>query len=69
LQAIQSFIQRLIIYSSFYYTNQPATIEKVLRQVYSVDDKNVDKELVESIIVPAKDPNAREVTAIHSMGW
>ncbi|CAM9301271.1 unnamed protein product [Ascophyllum nodosum] len=62
-QAIKSagtYIQRTIMRASFYYTKQPARIKQVLTQVYP-DPRNVDDELVESIRVPALNPNAPEV--------
>eukprot|EP00611_Tribonema_gayanum_P024804 TRINITY_DN5544_c0_g1_i1.p1 TRINITY_DN5544_c0_g1~~TRINITY_DN5544_c0_g1_i1.p1 ORF type:complete len:360 (+),score=115.52 TRINITY_DN5544_c0_g1_i1:148-1227(+) len=54
-------LQRAAITASFYYTKQPLRIKQVLTQVYSVNPKNVDDELVESIRFPALDPNAPEV--------
>jgi pimeloyl-ACP methyl ester carboxylesterase len=61
IEAIQTAIQRLVIGASFVFTKQPARIAQVLRQVYPVDNKNVDEELVESIRYPSLDPNAAEV--------
>lgn len=60
LTKISSFVQRLVITSSFYYTKQPARISQVLRQVY-IDTTNVDDELVQSIQYASRDPNAAEV--------
>jgi pimeloyl-ACP methyl ester carboxylesterase len=42
-------LQRFVIACSFAYTKRPARIEQILRQVYPVDDTNVDDELVASI--------------------
>lgn len=61
VEKIQEFIKRLVINASFVYTKQPARIEQVLRQVYPINDANVDEELVESIRIPSLDPNAAEV--------
>ena len=61
IEALQTAIQRLVIGASFVITKQPARIAQVLRQVYPVDNKNVDDELVESIRYPSLDPNAAEV--------
>jgi pimeloyl-ACP methyl ester carboxylesterase len=61
IDSIQKFIQRAIIYTSFLVTKQPARIEQILRQVYSINSENVDAELVESIRFPSLDPNAAEV--------
>ena len=35
-------------------------IEQILKQVYPIDNTNVDGELVESIQTPALDPSAAE---------
>mmetsp|Transcript_26140 Transcript_26140/g.36859 ORF Transcript_26140/g.36859 Transcript_26140/m.36859 type:complete len:350 (-) Transcript_26140:244-1293(-) len=61
VEAIQAAIQRAVIAVSFVVTKQPARIQQVLKQVYPVNPANVDSELVESIQVPAQDPNAAEV--------
>jgi len=61
IKAIQTAIQRLVIGASFIYTKQPARIAQVLKQVYPIDNTNVDDELVESIRYPSLDPNAAEV--------
>jgi pimeloyl-ACP methyl ester carboxylesterase len=47
LKAIKASIQRLVIALSFVVTKQPSRIEQVLKQVYPVDNSNVDSELVE----------------------
>ena len=60
-QNIAAFIQRFIIRLSFIITKQPLRIEQVLKQVYPINQDNVDDELVESIQFPAQDPNAAEV--------
>lgn len=59
--AIQTGIQRLVIAASFIFTKQPSRIAQILRQVYPIDNKNVDEELVESIRYPSLHPNAAEV--------
>ena len=61
VEGLKSTIQRLVIGASFIITKQPARIEQVLKQVYPVNSKNVDPELVESIRYPSLDPNAAEV--------
>ncbi|KAL3778866.1 hypothetical protein ACHAW5_009345 [Stephanodiscus triporus] len=58
---LTSAIQRFVIACSFVYTKRPARIEQILRQVYPVDDTNVDDELVASIFAPALDESAAEV--------
>jgi pimeloyl-ACP methyl ester carboxylesterase len=58
---ITSAIQRFVIACSFVYTKRPSRIEQILRQVYPVDDANVDDELVASIYAPALDESAAEV--------
>ena len=60
-EAIVAAFQRFVIGLSFIYTKQPARIEQVLRQVYPVNQDNVDSDLVKSIQIPAQDPNAAEV--------
>ncbi|KAG7366411.1 alpha/beta fold family hydrolase [Nitzschia inconspicua] len=61
VDTIKKFIQRAVIAASFLVTKQPARIEQILRQVYPINAKNVDPELVESIRFPSLDPNAAEV--------
>jgi pimeloyl-ACP methyl ester carboxylesterase len=61
IKYITSTIQRFVIACSFIYTKQPARIEQILRQVYPINDTNVDSELVESIRTPALDASAAEV--------
>ena len=61
MEKVKEFAQRLVIQASFLYTKQPARIEQVLKQVYAINSKNVDAELVESIKYPSLDPNAAEV--------
>jgi len=60
-KAITAAVQRFVINLSFIYTKQPLRIAQVLRQVYPVDQTNVDDELVESIRWPAQGPTAAEV--------
>ena len=61
IKAVTSAIQRFVIACSFVYTKQPMRIEQILRQVYPINDSNVDSELVESIQTPALDASAAEV--------
>ena len=60
-KAISAAVQRFVINLSFIYTKQPLRIAQVLRQVYPVDQTNVDDELVESIRYPAQGSTAAEV--------
>ena len=61
VQAIQTAFQKFVIGASFVVTKQPARIDQVLKQVYPVDNQNVDDDLVESIRYPSDHPNAPEV--------
>ena len=61
MKSITSAIQRFVIACSFVYTKQPLRIEQILRQVYPINDANIDSELVESIQTPALDASAAEV--------
>lgn len=61
IEAVSAAIQRFVIACSFIYTKQPARIEQILRNVYPIDDSNVDSELVESIQTPALEDTAAEV--------
>lgn len=61
VEAVSAALQRFVIACSFVYTKRPSRIEQVLRQVYPVDDSNVDEELVESIYTPALGDTAAEV--------
>lgn len=61
VEAVTSAIQRFVIACSFAYTKRPSRIEQILRQVYPIDDSNVDSELVESIFTPALSDTAAEV--------
>lgn len=61
VEKIKATVSRAIIKLSFIYTKQPLRIEQVLKQVYPVNPSNVDAELVESIQLPAQNPNAAEV--------
>ncbi|KAL3817838.1 hypothetical protein ACHAXA_004012 [Cyclostephanos tholiformis] len=58
---VTSALQRFVIACSFIYTKRPSRIEQILRQVYPVNDANVDDELVASIYTPALDASAAEV--------
>jgi pimeloyl-ACP methyl ester carboxylesterase len=58
---ILTSIQRLVIGASFIVTKQPARIKQILKQVYPVNNSNVNDELVESIRYPSNHPNAAEV--------
>ena len=55
-----SVFRRGIIRASFIVAKQPARIRQVLGQVY-VSPQNLDDDLVQSILLPAQDPNAAEV--------
>ncbi|XP_008452066.1 pheophytinase, chloroplastic isoform X2 [Cucumis melo] len=57
---LKDFFQRIFLGVLFWQTKQPARIVSVLKSVY-VNSENVDDYLVESISMPAADPNAREV--------
>ena len=61
IESISAAIQRFVIACSFVYTKQPSRIEQILRQVYPINDSNVDSELVESIRTPSLDSSAAEV--------
>ena len=60
VESLIAAFQRFVINLSFYYTKQPLRVEQILKQVY-VDPKNVDDDLITSIIYPAQHPNAPEV--------
>ena len=60
VESLLAAFQRFVINLSFYYTKQPLRVEQILKQVY-IDTRNVDQDLVESIIHPARNPNAPEV--------
>ena len=61
VKSVSAAIQRFVIACSFIYTKQPARITQILKNVYPINNANVDSELVESIQTPALDPNAAEV--------
>jgi pimeloyl-ACP methyl ester carboxylesterase len=61
IQSLQSVFERFVLAVSFWYTQQPARIEQVLKQVYPIVSNQVDDELIESIQLPSRDPNAPEV--------
>jgi len=61
VKGLLATIKRAVIALSFIVTKQPASIEKVLRQVYPVNGDMVDQELIDSIQVPSTDENAPEV--------
>ena len=61
IESISAAIQRFVIACSFVYTKQPSRIEQILRQVYPINESNVDSELVESIRTPSLDSSAAEV--------
>ncbi|GAB2279598.1 hypothetical protein Dimus_014240 [Dionaea muscipula] len=60
LKPVKEIFQRLIIRVLFWQAKQPARIESVLKSVY-INTTNVDDYLIESITMPASDPNAGEV--------
>lgn len=55
-----SLFRRGVIRASFVVAKQPARIRQVLGQVY-LSPRNVDDDLIRSILLPAQDPNAAEV--------
>ena len=57
---VTSALKRAVVSASFIFTKQPARVRQVLGQVY-VDKTNIDDALVDSILIPAQDPNASEV--------
>jgi len=61
IKSISAAIQRFVIACSFLYKKQPMRIEQVLKQVYPINDSNVDSELVDSIQAPAQADTAAEV--------
>ena len=61
VKSVSAAMQRFVIACSFIYTKQPLRIQQILKQVYPINDANVDSELVESIRTPALDPSAAEV--------
>ncbi|KAK9165502.1 hypothetical protein Scep_000693 [Stephania cephalantha] len=57
---LKEIFQRVVLGFLFWQSKQPARIESVLKSVY-INSSNVDDYLVESITIPASDPNAGEV--------
>ncbi|KAM7250796.1 hypothetical protein ACFE04_022679 [Oxalis oulophora] len=60
LNPLKEIFQRVVLGFLFWQAKQPARIKSVLNSVY-VNNSNVDDYLVESITMPAADPNAGEV--------
>ncbi|XP_050128056.1 pheophytinase, chloroplastic-like [Malus sylvestris] len=60
LKPLKEVFQRVVLGFLFWQAKQPARVESVLKSVYK-NTANVDDYLVESIIMPAADPNAGEV--------
>ncbi|EXC35511.1 hypothetical protein L484_026818 [Morus notabilis] len=60
LKPLEEVFRRLVLGFLFWQSKQPARIESVLKSVY-INTSNVDDYLVESITIPAADPNAGEV--------
>ncbi|XAR57911.1 hypothetical protein NMG60_11026214 [Bertholletia excelsa] len=60
LKPLKEIFQRVVLGFLFWQAKQPARIESVLKTVY-INTSNVDSYLVESITLPAGDPNAGEV--------
>ncbi|KAJ6929928.1 pheophytinase [Populus alba x Populus x berolinensis] len=60
LKPLKEVFQRVVLGFLFWQAKQPARIESVLKSVY-INTSNVDDYLVESITMPAADPNAGEV--------
>ena len=61
VEFVTTTIQRSIIAGSFMVTKQPVRIKQILKQVYPINDTNVNDKLVESIRYPSDDSNASEV--------
>ncbi|BBH07938.1 alpha/beta-Hydrolases superfamily protein [Prunus dulcis] len=60
LKPLKEIFQRVILGFLFWQAKQPARVESVLKSVYK-NTSNVDDYLVESITMPAADPNAGEI--------
>ncbi|XVF17924.1 hypothetical protein REPUB_Repub10bG0166700 [Reevesia pubescens] len=60
IKPLKEIFQRVVLGVLFWQAKQPARIESVLKNVY-INSSNVDDYLVESIKMPADDPNAGEV--------
>ncbi|EFJ09237.1 hypothetical protein SELMODRAFT_160384 [Selaginella moellendorffii] len=60
INPIQEWGRRWLVFLTFWQAKQPSRIRSVLQNVYK-DNENVDDYLVESIVLPTKDPNAAEV--------
>ncbi|GAB4823102.1 hypothetical protein N2152v2_010148 [Parachlorella kessleri] len=60
MDQVSSFTKRNMVLASFYYAKSPMRIRQVLRQVYHCP-ASLDEDLVQSIAIPAQDPNAAEV--------
>ncbi|XP_038997694.1 pheophytinase, chloroplastic-like [Hibiscus syriacus] len=60
LKPLKEIFQRVVLGVLFWQAKQPNRIESVLKNVY-INTSNVDDYLVESIKMPANDPNAGEV--------
>ncbi|PKA56723.1 putative esterase D14L [Apostasia shenzhenica] len=60
INPLKQAFQRIVLGFLFWQSKQPARVESVLKSVY-INTSNVDDYLVESIVKPAKDPNAGEV--------
>ncbi|KAF4383314.1 hypothetical protein CsatB_024610 [Cannabis sativa] len=60
LKPLKEVFQRLVLGFLFWQAKQPSRVLSVLKSVY-VNNTNVDDYLVESITMPAADPNAGEV--------
>ncbi|KAK9948581.1 hypothetical protein M0R45_004150 [Rubus argutus] len=60
LKPLKEVFQRVVLGFLFWQAKQPARVESVLKSVYK-NTSNVDEYLVDSITMPAADPNAGEV--------
>ncbi|PRQ23369.1 putative chlorophyllase [Rosa chinensis] len=60
IKPLKEVFQRVVLGFLFWQAKQPARIESVLKSVYK-NTSNVDDYLVDSITMPAADPNAGEV--------
>ncbi|GBF90099.1 metal-nicotianamine transporter [Raphidocelis subcapitata] len=59
--AATAAVKRVVLFFAFQRARQPERIKEVLSMVYTNSQSSIDDDLVESIRVPATDPNAAEV--------
>jgi pimeloyl-ACP methyl ester carboxylesterase len=60
VKSVTDAVKRLVLYFAFLWAKQPIRIKQVLGLVYSTKDQ-LDADLVDSIEVPAQDPDAFNV--------